>query len=54
MARNYLPFDEAVVLGNEFWTIVGGPSTYTELLSIYQEVGREKTKYMLDSLAFGF
>jgi len=25
-----------------------------ELLSIYQEVGREKTKYMLDSLAFGF
>jgi hypothetical protein len=23
-ARNYLPFDEAVVIGDEFWNIVGG------------------------------
>ena len=26
----------------------------TELLEIYMEVGRDKGKYMLDSLAFGF
>ena len=53
-AKSYLPFDEAVVIGNEFWNIVGGPTAYEELLEIYLEVGREKSKYMLDTLAFGF
>lgn len=53
-ARNYLPFDEAVVIGDEFWNIVGGATAYEELLEIYLEVGREKSKYMLDALAFGF
>lgn len=53
-ARNYLPFDQAVVIGNEFWNIVGGATAYEELLEIYLEVGREKSKYMLDALAFGF
>jgi Type II restriction endonuclease, TdeIII len=51
---NYLPFNEAVVIGNEFWSIVGGATAYEELLDIYLEVGREKSKYMLDALAFGF
>jgi hypothetical protein len=51
---NYLPFDEAVLLGHEFWRIVGGETTYTELLDIYLEVGRENSKFMLDSLAFEF
>lgn len=53
-ALNYLPFEEAVVIGDEFWTIVGGQTAYEELLEIYLEVGREKGKYMLDALAFGF
>lgn len=53
-ALNYLPFQEAVVIGDEFWTIVGGETAYEELLEIYLEVGREKGKYMLDALAFGF
>lgn len=48
------PFDEVVVIGDEFWNIVGGPTAYEELLEIYLEVGREKSKYMLDALAFGF
>ena len=51
---NYTPFAEAVIIAQEFWSIVGGEGTMEELFSIYQEVGREKTKYMLDSLAFGF
>lgn len=34
--------------------MVGGPTAYTELLAIYQQVGREKAKYILDSLTFGF
>ena len=53
-AKKYLPFDEAVVIGNDFWNIIGGATTYEELLEIYLEVGREKSKYMLDALAFGF
>jgi Type II restriction endonuclease, TdeIII len=53
-ARNYLPFYEAVVIGDEFWNIVGGPTAYEELLEIYLEVGRERSKYMMDALAFGF
>lgn len=51
---NYTPFAEAVVIGNEFWNIVGGATAYEELLEIYLEVGRDKSKYMLDALAFGF
>lgn len=53
-ALNYLPFEEAVVIGNEFWNIIGGQTAYEELLEIYLEVGQEKGKYMLDALAFGF
>ncbi|WP_082127240.1 TdeIII family type II restriction endonuclease [Calothrix sp. 336/3] len=51
---NYTPFDEAVVIGNDFWKIVGGDTAYEELLDIYLEVGKEKSKYMLDALALGF
>jgi Type II restriction endonuclease, TdeIII len=54
VAKKYTPFDQAVIIGHEFWDIVGGETAYAELLSIYQEVGREKSKYMLDALAFGF
>lgn len=54
VAKQYTPFEDAVVIGHEFWRIIGGDTAYAELLEIYQEVGREKSKYMLDALAFGF
>ena len=54
VARKYTPFDQAIIMGQEFWNIIGGETAYEELLDIYQEVGREKGKYMLDALAFGF
>ena len=53
VAKMYLPFDEATLIGREFWTIVGGETTYEELLDIYAEVGRDKTKYILESLGLG-
>jgi len=53
-ARNYMHFEDALLIGQEFWEIVGGPTAYEELLEIYQEVGKEKSKYMIDALAFGF
>ena len=54
-ARMYTPYDEMILIGDEFWDKIIGPSgTMEELVQIYHEVGREKTKYMLDTLAFGF
>jgi hypothetical protein len=43
-----------MLLGVDFWTLVGGEGTYEELLEIYRELGREKGKAMIDALAFGF
>jgi hypothetical protein len=34
--------------------MVGGKGTYEELLSIYQEVGKEKGPDMLDQLVLGY
>ncbi|MGC8785066.1 MAG: TdeIII family type II restriction endonuclease [Armatimonadota bacterium] len=53
-ARNYMPFEEAVLIGEEFWSLVGTQGVYEELLEIYQEVGQARAKYILDTLAFGF
>jgi len=50
----YLDMQNQVLLGADFWSLVGGEGTYEELLEIYQEVGREKGKAMIDALAFGF
>ncbi len=54
IARSYLPFEQAVIIGHEFWDLVGGPTAYEELLTVYHEVGRDKAKHLIDSLAFGF
>jgi hypothetical protein len=50
----YLDMQNEVLLGADFWELVGGEGTYEELLEIYREVGREKGKTMVDALAFGF
>jgi len=50
----YLDMQNQVLLGADFWTLVGGEGTYEELLEIYRGVGREKGKAMIDALAFGF
>jgi hypothetical protein len=40
-AQNYTPYEDAVRIGEEFWSLVGSDSTYSELLQIYAEVGQE-------------
>jgi len=50
----YLDMQNEVLLGEDFWTLIGGEGTYDELLEIYREVGREKGKAMIDALVFGF
>jgi hypothetical protein len=50
----YLDMQNEVLLGADFWALIGGEGTYEELLEIYCEVGREKGKAMIDALALGF
>lgn len=51
---NYMDLVNEVLIGKEFWDMVGGKGTYEEVLSIYQEVGKEKGPDMLDQLALGY
>jgi len=53
-ARGYLDLDNQVLIGKEFWDLVGGSSCYEELLEIYREVGREKGPDMIEQLALGY
>ena len=50
--KNYMPYEEAVLIGDEFWALIGGPTTYLELLELYQYVGSVKGKYVAEALAF--
>ena len=40
-ATRYLDMSHQVLMGKEFWDVVGGVGTYDEVLSIYREVGSE-------------
>lgn len=51
---NYMDLNNEILIGKEFWDIIGGNGTYEEILSIYQEVGKEKGPDMLDKLALGY
>lgn len=50
----YMDVDNQVLIGKEFWELVGGVGTYEVVLAIYEEVGREKGPDMLDQLAFNY
>lgn len=46
-ALRYLPMEDGVWIGEEFWDWIGGKGTYLALFSfleLYREVGREKEK----------
>ncbi len=47
----YLDIKNEVLIGKEFWDLVGGKGTYEEVLEIYREVGREKGPDMIEQLA---
>ncbi len=53
-ARNYMDLENEVLIGKEFWDLVGGIGAYEEILAVYQEVGKEKGPNMLDQLALGY
>ena len=53
-ALRYLDIENQLLLGEEFWTYIGGNGTFGQLLEIYQEIGVEMGKTIIDSLAFNF
>ena len=53
-ALNYLNFKNEVLIGDEFWNLVGGKGTYQQVLEIYREVGKQKGPDMVDQLALNY
>lgn len=51
---NYMDLKNEVLIGKEFWDMIGGKGTYEEILSIYQEVGKNKGPDLLDQLALSY
>jgi len=51
---NYMDLNNQVLIGKDFWKLVGGTDTYSEVLEIYRKVGREKGPDMIDKLALGY
>lgn len=46
----HLDVENHVLIGKEFWDLIGGPGTNEEIIRIYKEVGKEKGKYILEQL----
>lgn len=53
-ALGYMDIEKQVLIGKEFWDMVGGAGTYEDVLSIYQKVGTEKGPDLVDQLALGY
>lgn len=53
-AKNYMDLKNQVLIGKEFWDLVGGAGSYEKVLEIYQEVGKEKGSDMIDQLALNY
>ncbi len=54
ISLQYLDMEHEVLIGQAFWEFIGDQQTYEALLEIYNEVGREKYKVMMDALMFNF
>ena len=50
--KKYMDLDNEVLIGDEFWDLLGGPGTYQELLKIFEEVKLQKGPKMLRDLGF--
>jgi len=53
-ALQYMDLKNEVLIGKEFWDLVGGSGVYEEVLDVYREVGREKGPDMIDQLALDY
>lgn len=46
----HIDMEKMVLIGAEFWNLIGGENAYSDLLSIYVEVGKEKGPDIVDKL----
>ena len=51
---NYMDINNQVLIGPEFWELIGGKNTYNEVIEIYRKVGKDKGPEMIDKLALGY
>ena len=54
LVGKYMDLENEVLLGKEFWDLIGGAGTYEAVLDIYQEIGRERGPNMLGQLALRY
>jgi len=47
-----LDLENHVLLGKEFWDLIGGSGTYEQLVQIYRKVGKSRKKDILKKLRF--
>ena len=50
LALSYLDINDQVLIGDEFWELVGGPGTYDEVLELFRELGQEHRSEILSLL----
>lgn len=50
--KKYMDLNNEVLVGDEFWDLLGGTGTYLELLKIFEEVKLQKGPKMLHDLGF--
>jgi len=53
-SKQYMDLRNQVLIGKEFWDLIGGKGTYKKVLEIYREVGKEKGPDMIDQLALSY
>lgn len=53
-AIQHLDMEHQVVIQEEFWDIIGGKGTFSNLLEIYAEVGKEKGRQVIQRLGYNF
>ncbi|GBD12469.1 hypothetical protein HRbin24_00476 [bacterium HR24] len=51
VARKYLDYDNLVLIGKEFWDLIGGQGAYEEVLELYRQVGQEFKDHVWKTLA---
>jgi hypothetical protein len=50
--HSYCDFEQSILVGKEFWDIIGGENTYEEVLEIYKQVGKEKGPEIIEKLVY--
>ena len=54
LSNRYMDMKHGVLIGREFWDLIGGDGMYEAILDAYREIGREKWPALPEKLALGY